>query len=33
MPFTAEVTLNLRVLAFATATAMVVSVLVGLLPA
>ena len=33
MPFTAEVTLNLRVLAFATATAVVVSVLVGLLPA
>ena len=33
MPFTAEVTLNLRVLAFATATAVVVSVLVGVLPA
>jgi len=33
MPFTAEVTLNLRVLGFAIATAMVVSVLVGLLPA
>jgi putative ABC transport system permease protein len=33
MPFTAEVTLNLRVLAFATVTAVVVSVLVGLLPA
>jgi predicted permease len=33
MPFTAEVTLNLRVLAFATATAVIVSVLVGLLPA
>ncbi len=33
MPFTAEVTLNLRVLAVATATAMVVSILVGLLPA
>ena len=33
MPFTADVTLNLRVLAFATATAIVVSVLVGVLPA
>lgn len=33
MPFTADVTLNLRVLAFATATALAVSVLVGLWPA
>ncbi len=33
LPFTAEVALNLRVLAFATATAVTVSVLVGLLPA
>ena len=33
MPFTAEVTLNWRVLAFATATAVAVSVTVGLLPA
>lgn len=33
LPFTAEVTLNLRVLAFATTTALAVSVLVGLLPA
>ncbi|MDP2320377.1 MAG: ABC transporter permease [Acidobacteriota bacterium] len=33
MPFTADVTLNLRVLAFATAMALAVSVLVGLLPA
>jgi putative ABC transport system permease protein len=33
MPFTADVTLNLRVLAFATVTVVVVSVLVGLLPA
>ncbi len=33
MPFTAEVTLNWRVLAFATATAVAVSVIVGLLPA
>lgn len=33
LPFTAEVTLNLRVLAFATGTALVVSVLVGLWPA
>jgi len=33
MPFTADITLNLRVLAFATTTALVVSVLVGLLPA
>lgn len=33
MPFTAEVTLNVRVLAFATATAILVSVLVGVLPA
>jgi putative ABC transport system permease protein len=33
MPFTAEVTLNLRVLAFATTIAVVVSVLVGVLPA
>lgn len=33
MPFTAEVTLNLRVLAFATIMALAVSVLVGLLPA
>jgi predicted permease len=33
MPFTAEITLNLRVLAFATTAAMLVSVLVGLLPA
>ena len=33
MPFTAEVTLNLRVLAFAITTAIVVSVVVGMLPA
>jgi predicted permease len=33
MPFTAEVTLNLRVLAFATMSAVIVSVLVGVLPA
>ena len=33
MPFTAEVALNWRVLAFATATAVSVSVMVGLLPA
>jgi len=33
LPFTAEVTLNLRVLAFATGTALAVSVLAGLLPA
>ena len=33
MPFTAEVTLNLRVLAFATFVALAVSILVGLLPA
>ena len=33
MPFTADVTLNLRVLAFATATAIVTAVLVGVLPA
>ena len=33
MPFTADVTLSLRVLGFATATAVVVSLLVGVLPA
>ena len=33
MPFTAEITLNLRVLGFATATAIAVSVIVGLAPA
>jgi putative ABC transport system permease protein len=33
LPFTAEITLNLRVLAFATMAALAVSVLVGLLPA
>ena len=33
LPFTSEITLNLRVLAFATAAALAVSILVGLLPA
>lgn len=33
LPFTADVTLNLRVLAFATVMALTVSILVGLLPA
>ena len=33
MPFTSDITLNLRVLAFATSAAILVSVLVGLLPA
>jgi predicted permease len=33
LPFTSEITLNLRVLAFATTAALAVSILVGLLPA